>query len=206
MTHQITDIVISEQLHLKQIEYEDIPVSALNLGILTPQEVEKFNEFKSDRRRREFYFTRILFSSFNINQKISYKSTGKPTLKEGHISLSHSKNIIIAGYSEKHQLGIDIEFYKAKIERIAHKFVHESENKLLGENRIKNLTNIWSLKEAIYKLEDLPGLRFKEDIQVQNFSPKGKVIVHKDGTTHTYRFSTLFYADYLITYSFLIEQ
>jgi len=206
LTHQITDIVHSEQIHLKQIEYEDIPIAALNLDILTRDELEKFKQFKSDRRRREFYYTRVLFLSFNLAQKIIYKPTGKPTLEKGYISFSHSKNIIIAGFSQLYELGVDIEFFKEKIERIAHKFIHESEEPLLGKNRITNLTNIWSLKEAIYKLEDIPGLRFKEDMQVQNFSPKGKIVVHKNNTVHTYRFSTLFYPDYLITYSFLVKN
>lgn len=206
MSHQIKDIVHSEQLHLKQIEYEEVPIDSLKLDILTAEEQEKFKTFRSDRRRREFYFTRLLYLSFHLNQTIDYKPTGKPYIKDGFISFSHSQNIIIAGYSKQHELGIDIEFYKQKIERVAHKFIHPKEERLIATDRIKNLTNIWSLKEAIYKLEDIPGLRFKEDMQVLNFSPGGKIVVHKNNTEHVYRFSTLFFSDFLITYSYLIKN
>lgn len=205
MSHSIRNIIDTDKILIKKLVYEDIPVTNIDPDFFTEQERSKFVGFISDKRKREFYFTRVLLRSFDIDLEIEYKSTGKPLINNGHISISHSRNTVIIGYSKDHIIGVDIEYYNPKIHRIKHKFLAEIEKERFDINNEEVLTLIWSIKEAIYKMEDIPGLRFKEHILVHALSHRGDVSVIKNGLEHDYRFDFLIFNDFLITYCYLIE-
>lgn len=206
MSHQIKNIIDTDDILIKKLHYEDIDTSTIDESFFTPQELERFGTFISDKRRREFYFTRVLLRSFSIDLNIEYKPTGKPIINEGHISISHSRNTVIIGYSKNHIIGVDIEYYNPKIHRVKHKFLAEIEKEKFDTNNEEILTLLWSIKEAIYKMEDIPGLLFKDHILVYALSHRGDVRVIKNGLEHDYIFDFLIFNDFLITYCYLIEE
>lgn len=206
MKYEISDIINDDDLKIKQIVYFEGNLDGLDMTILSKEELLKLEGFHSENRKLEFYFTRLLLKEFKLGHLIRYKETGKPLLSEGHISLSHSKNIILIAYSKMYEIGIDIEFYKEKIARIKHKFLSPFELKIFNCEDIEILTLIWSVKEAIYKIEDIPGLRFKEDMSVQNISNPGKIAIYKNGESHIYEFKHLKFKEFVITYCHLISM
>jgi phosphopantetheinyl transferase (holo-ACP synthase) len=200
LSFEITHIISNESIQIKQIVYEELSIAELDLSILSPADFDKFCGFLSDKRKREFYFTRKLVSTFKEIEKIEYTPNGKPTTNTGHLSISHSKNFIIVAYSASSNLGIDIEFYKEKIHRIKHKFLAKNELKNMDTNDTAVLTIIWSIKEAIYKMEEIPGLRFKDDLIVTSLEHPSKIVVCKNKNREVYTFDYLIYNDFVITY------
>ena len=101
------------------------------------------------------------------NQEIIYLPTGKPTLKESilQISISHSEQTICLGVS-KSNIGLDIEAPRDRILRITSKFCSKEEATLFDEQCARDMTLLWTLKEAAYKKVDKPGLDIKKEIRI----------------------------------------
>ncbi len=133
------------------------------------------------------YLLQYLFPDFPY-EEILIADTRKPYLQneQYHFSISHCGNYAAAIVSSTHRVGIDIEIPSEKVERIAHKFVHEDEwrnlsialkpqsidsNNLLTVNR-KLLTVLWSAKESVFKWHSLGGIDFKENMQLNNIIQK----------------------------------
>ena len=74
------------------------------------------------------YLLQYLFPDFPY-EEILIADTRKPYLpnEQYHFSISHCGNYAAAIVSSTHRVGIDIEIPSEKVERIAHKFIHENE-------------------------------------------------------------------------------
>ena len=66
-------------------------------------------------------------------------------------------------------VGIDVQHFNDKINRIAHKFIGY-ESSYLANNDIKKLSIIWNIKESIYKIANIEGLDFKNHSLVIPFN------------------------------------
>ena len=149
----------------------------INFGILNKTSVDSntllLNEenaelikIKSLQRKNEFIGVRQLRNQLIPNKPILYNSNGKPFVNkcENHISVSHSlKNICLA--ISKSPLGIDIEGIDERVLRIKTKYVNIEDKKHYQYNSVEDLTILWTIKECLYKLNDIKGLSFKNDIR-----------------------------------------
>ena len=128
------------------------------------------------------YLLQYLFPDFPYAE-ILIADTRKPYLpnEQYHFSISHCGYHAAAIVSSTHRVGIDIEIPSEKLERIAHKFIHESEIIYLSidhsqQSTVKNLSTIdrrlltvlWSAKEALFKWYSLGGIDFKQHMQLTN--------------------------------------
>ena len=122
------------------------------------------------------YLLQYLFPDFSYSE-ILIADTRKPFLQneQYHFSISHSGNYAAAIVSSTNRVGIDIEIPSAKVGRVAHKFIHASEEKFLSTFNIQLQTTnyqpqtiIWSSKEALFKWYSLGELDFKEHMQLSN--------------------------------------
>jgi len=125
------------------------------------------------------YLLQFLFPDFPYAE-ILIADTRKPYLpnEQYHFSISHCGEYAAAIVSSMHRVGIDIERPSDKVERIAHKFIHEKEKQFLvnGERLIVNsspftayrllFTIIWSAKEALFKWYSLGNVDFRENMQL----------------------------------------
>ncbi len=110
---------------------------------------------------------------------------GKPYLLNStlHISLSHSDDKAAVIISEK-PVGVDIQYFTPKIERIERKFMREAEsNSLSVKNRIEQLHVFWGAKESLYKAYGKRELDFRGHIFIAPFdydlpqgTTKGKIL------------------------------
>lgn len=177
MIFEIRNIIESDELKIKLLSYADSPAEVLDLSILSAQERGRFTEFISNKRKLEFYFTRLLWLQFSRDTKITYAETGKPKIENGFLSITHSRNIIVIAFSVNHEIGLDIEHYSDKVLRIRDKFLSHAEQKRFDTNDIKTMTTLWSIKEAVYKSLNIPGLIFKDHIRVMEIGEINRVIV-----------------------------
>jgi phosphopantetheinyl transferase len=165
MSAEIHKIHFSTQGVFISFQKKESDVAFLE-ATLFQEERSELSQFKNEKRAIEFLNVRKLRSNEGINSPIYYNESGKPYLaseiKLG-FSISHSKNYCAIGYGEK-ELGIDIEEIDERIDRIASRFMNEEEEVLIGKDRLLGLTRIWTLKEAMFKLNPRAGIDFKSEL------------------------------------------
>jgi len=198
---EINDIFAYGDNQIKTLSYSHQGISSLNIDLLKHEDKVRFGKLGCEKRKAEFFFTRILWQHFDAYQRIGYNENGKPFLSNGHLSISHSKNIVAISYGKHKSVGVDVEHFNPKIKRIQRKFVSEKEAKQLNIDNDQVLTTIWSIKEAIYKMMGIPGLSFKNEMEVRLIGDENIifVLIPAEGWK-PYRFERLVYRDYILTY------
>ena len=123
---------------------------------------EALKDVHSDKRREEIIFTRsLLHQELNL-EKLEKDPIGRPTLTKGDVSISHSRSLYGICFDPKKYVGLDIEIISEKPRRIKHKF--QNNHELLFDRSDKELTRLWTLKEAVYKYLSRPGVLFAEQL------------------------------------------
>ena len=130
------------------------------------------------------YMLQELFPEFPY-ELIRIADTRKPFLanESYHFSISHCSDYAAAIVSSTQRVGIDVELATTKMEKIATKFLHPDEERLLNTTKEK-LSNyqvhalnndpwllhtlLWSGKEAIYKWIGTGGIQFNEQIIISS--------------------------------------
>jgi 4'-phosphopantetheinyl transferase len=133
----------------------------------------RIEQMKSDLHQKGFLSVRHLLKAANYSDfDLFYTPCGKPHLTDGtHISITHSHQFSAIILSQ-HNVGIDIEMQREKIIKIGPKFTtveNDFINKTDVNLYIQQLTQIWGMKEVIFKIENQPGISFKKHIQVAPF-------------------------------------
>jgi phosphopantetheinyl transferase len=173
----------------------------LQLDLLNRQDLQRFHELGCEKRQMEFYYTRILWQHFEHYQPISYNINGKPFIENGYLSISHSKNVVAISHSSSHKVGVDVEHYNPKIRRIKNKFTSETEVANLDLTNEVNLTTVWSVKEAVYKMLGIPGISFKNSLRVSQIGEKNIIhVMIPDQKAATYEFYRRLFDGYILTY------
>lgn len=148
------------------------PLDELQKNIkLTVADELKLHKRKSLVHQKGFLASRKLLLEAGISPAgLRNDLNGVPELESGQqLSISHTKTV--AGIALGTQsIGIDLEIYRPKIERIAPRFMHSNENFAFEGTRIvEKLTLIWTAKEALYKALKQKGVIFSEQLIVAPF-------------------------------------
>jgi len=139
---------------------------------LSNSEKSKFNSIKSSVKRKHFLAIKNILKMLKIDfGQVTYKQSGKPEIKDKYISISHSYDYCGVIVSEK-KVGIDIEKFRPKIERIKNKFISEKEKSLIDDLSIENLTKVWTIKEAVFKAFGHNSIDFKKNIIIKKINRK----------------------------------
>lgn len=170
--------------------------SLLNKLSLTTAQQEALSTRKTAQGRQGYLAVRLALVNLGVAMdQLVVSPEGIPLLPNAFCSLSHSQDYA-AAVCAKGNLGVDIEAYRPKIERIAPKFVHQNEVKFLSHlENIKGLTRLWTAKEAVYKALKTAGLSFSEQIEIMPFdliatTGTAKVYLRNDPCTVQLQFST----------------
>ncbi|MDA8758143.1 4'-phosphopantetheinyl transferase superfamily protein [Flavobacteriaceae bacterium] len=168
------------QILIWQIE-ETLEALQKNLKLSKADKI-RFQKRKIISHQKEFLASRRLLLEAGVSPEgLSHDPDGIPHLESGQqLSISHTKNL--AGIALGSQpLGIDLEVYRPKIERIAPRFLHAEENYALeSPMKIEKLSLIWTAKEALYKALKQKGIVFSEQLLVAPFQwgdPRGSAKV-----------------------------
>jgi len=167
------------------------------LGIWKIEETENFflqtvplqNEITHPHKRLQHlagrYLLRYLFPDFPY-ELIRIADTRKPFLENEayHFSISHCGDFAAAIVSSEKRVGVDVEIYSDKIERVKEKFVNRVEENTLEHfaphNHVnKYLTLMWSCKESIFKWYGNGQVDFRKHMQMQaiHFDERREVLL-----------------------------
>ncbi|MGF1533890.1 MAG: 4'-phosphopantetheinyl transferase family protein [Bernardetiaceae bacterium] len=117
--------------------------------------------------------TRVLLRGMGLAYGGIEKDTfGRPLLR-GHtdwqISLSHSADMVAVALSYRRSVGLDIQVFDPKIERVVGRVLSLEE--LRWANTPERRCIGWCAKEALYKWHGKGGLSFREDIRMDTRDP-----------------------------------
>ncbi|MFZ1705382.1 MAG: 4'-phosphopantetheinyl transferase superfamily protein [Saprospiraceae bacterium] len=152
---------------------EDIDFFKSRLDLF-PSELEEISTLKQ-RKLLEWYCSRYLLhlmSNRQIRGACLKDEHGKPFLENSSyfISMSHSHDRI-AVIASPFKVGIDIQFIVPKIERIAPRFISESEmNSIPNTDKILFYHLYWGAKESLFKIYGRKELDFREHIKIEPIS------------------------------------
>ena len=165
----IEDIQLSSTTRIMVWEIKetiDFLKSELNLSDFSKKTLLKK---KSAIHQKQFLAVRNILKLLSIHEiDLSYNVNGKPSIKSGYISISHSNEFVTVLVSDQ-KVGVDIESNSDKCFRIMEKFIGtENEFPIRIERKIAQV--IWNMKESLFKMMDFKEIDFKENIIVIPFS------------------------------------
>lgn len=145
--------------------------------LLSPEEQKQFHKLKG-RRRTEWLAARQLVHEMSGRFKraaFTKDEFGKPSIRESdfHISISHSQQKA-AAIASPHAVGIDIQHWVPRIERLAPRFLSPEELESLAEGpeeRLFQIHVLWSGKEALYKAYGKKALDFCRHLSIKPLPP-----------------------------------
>jgi phosphopantetheinyl transferase (holo-ACP synthase) len=144
-------------------------IDMLNTGenILTIEETNQLNSLGNAQRKKEFNAVRHLKHEVFGEELIVYGENGKPKLKKSdiHIGISHTAHWALFAHATI-PFGCDIEEVSDRITPLSDRFCSSKELELFdGEVGVIQLTQVWSCKEALYKLINLKGIHWKKQMR-----------------------------------------
>ena len=179
-------------------------MAQLSAGLTLSQgEEERLTTIHSQKKQREFLAIRHLLQQAQLpTTALYYTPEGKPQLERQNISITHSHDFVMIALSP-HPIGIDIERCTPRILRLASRFTPWQAPPDMDEfTQIQAHTQLWTIKEALYKIADQPSVRFYEDLQVPHFqalaSHQQALITHSEGDK-AYEVQSLFWEGYVWT-------
>ncbi len=121
---------------------------------------ELSDRYHNECRRVEFLAVRALVHEIapDAGIDIQHNLIGKPLLSGWNISISHTRGFAAVILSEKSVVGVDIEYFSDRVERVASRFIR-------GDETAPDLTHQlihWSAKETVYKYDSEEDLQYKE--------------------------------------------
>ena len=177
-------------------------VAQLRVGLpLSQGEEERLCALHSEKKQREFLAIRHLLREAQLPTTVLYYTQeGKPQLKGQYISITHSHNFVMIALSLR-PIGIDIERCTPRILRLAPRFTPWQAPSDMDElTQIQAYTQLWTIKEALYKVTNLPSVRFYEDLQVPHFESlvphQQALITHSEGNK-AYKVQSFFWEGYV---------
>ena len=179
-------------------------VAQLSSGLtLSQREQERLTTLHSEKKQREFLAIRHLLQEAQLpTTALYYTQEGKPQLEEQYISITHSHDFVMIALS-RCPIGIDIERCTPRILRLAPRFTPWQAPPDMDElTQIQAYTQLWTIKEALYKIADLPSVRFYEDLQIPHYQAlapcQQALIIHPEGDK-AYEVQSFFWEGYVWT-------
>jgi 4'-phosphopantetheinyl transferase EntD len=146
-------------------------------NLLNSEEKTHINAIKSEQKKKEYTAIRWMKTNLFGSMPIRYATDGSPTIDNtSFISISHTTKYACLGVSKSHKIGIDIEEVTPRAVKVQHKYCNDLEARLFDTSNDFDMTLLWSLKEALYKLSDRQQLLFSTDILIQQKTPE--IIAH----------------------------
>ena len=136
--------------------------------------------------------------SISYNKKsLSKTKRGKPVLKDGFVSFSHTDDLVCVAVS-KYNVGVDLEELREHhaLDPVKTKILYENEE---SATSFEEVLELWTKKEAIYKLDDSIEKYVPSQINVKNYETKSVKIEYKEKI-----FSLSVAADSVINVNFMM--
>ena len=176
---------------------------ALKYPVLCEEYADACQRFQHEGKRTERMSVRALLVEMNNGTlpEVSYNDAGKPILIDGrYVSISHTKGVVAVIISERHPVGVDVEYCSDRVSKVAKRFVRDDE----WTEDVDALLIIWSAKETVYKLFSEDHLWYDE-MRIAHFQSMSEGCVEVENLKRGITVSVcyLINKDYVLTYAVL---
>jgi len=160
------------------------------LSSIPSDEMEEISYIKSESLRKQKLAVRALLDRmFEDKVYLNHHDNGKPYIENNatNISITHTDKYVAIILADNEEVGIDCESLDRDFSAVEKKALSEDEIEDLDTNgRNEQLAIYWCAKEAVYKKMSQYNVDFAEQIEIDEFSPKGEgelsaTFVNKDG-------------------------
>lgn len=166
---------------------------------------------KSDKRKLEKLAVRALLKELcGEEKKIAYLPSGKPRLADHslRVSFSHTPGYVAVAIHPEKEVGVDIEQYGTRVQRLAPRFVREDEMpSVKAGDEVYALLLHWSAKETLFKLMEQADVDFLDHLQILPFTPasSGEMNAYEYRTEKHRSFRIVYdtHPDYVLTFACL---
>ena len=170
-----------------------------------------FMRFSAEKRKQEWLAIRVLLKELcGEEKKIAYLPSGKPYLEDGSafVSFSHTSGYVAVALHPSAEVGIDIEQYGTRVQRVASRFIREDERvSIESGDEIYGLLLHWSAKETMFKLMKDNAVDFIDHLCIMPFIPQksgtfeGREYRSEQKQKFLIHYNT--HPDYVLTFAFL---
>lgn len=172
---------------------------------------EGFMRFSTEKRKQEWLAVRVLLKELcGEEKKIAYLPSGKPYLEDGSafISFSHTLGYVAVAIHPSAEVGVDIEQYGTRVQRVAVRFIREDEKvSVESGDEIYALLLHWSAKETMFKLMKDEAVDFINHLHILPFAPKESGTFHaceyRSGQGQKFLIHYDTHPDYVLTFACL---
>jgi len=141
-------------------------------------ELEEISFIKSESLRKQKLAVRALLDTlFEEKVYLSHHDNGKPYLENNalNISITHTDKYVAILLNDSQDVGIDCESLDRDFSAVEKKALSEDEiEDLEDEKRNEQLAIYWCAKEAVFKKMSQYNVDFAEQIEIEDFRPKGE--------------------------------
>lgn len=156
---------------------EEKPSDFLSLlGNDGPEMLEEASKkFSNEKKQLEYLAERaILFSLFGGKFTLEHDSAGAPIIygeNAPQISISHTKEWVLLALHSSCRIGVDIEFFSERVNKIVSHFMLPEEAVSLLEKEAQTYYNlvVWCAKEALFKAAGAEETYLKDNFFVPPF-------------------------------------
>ena len=162
----------------------------LALTSIPSDEMEEISYIKSESLRKQKLAVRALLDAmFEEKVYLSHHDNGKPYIENcaTNISITHTTKYVAVILSDGDEVGIDCESLDRDFSAVEKKALSEDEiDDLDDDKRNEQLAIYWCAKEAVYKKMSQYNVDFAEQIEIDDFRPRGEgelsaTFTNKDG-------------------------
>ena len=141
-------------------------------------EMEEISYIKSESLRKQKFAVRALLDvMFDEKVYLSHHDNGKPYIENNatNISITHTEKYVAIILADNEEVGIDCESLDRDFSAVEKKALSEEEiDDLENDRRNEQLAIYWCAKEAIYKKVSQRNVDFAEQIEIEDFRPRGE--------------------------------
>lgn len=160
------------------------------LSSIPSDELEEISYIKSESLRKQKLAVRALLDvMFEDKVYLSHHDNGKPYIENcaTNISITHTDKYVAVLLNDTEEIGVDCESLDRDFSAVEKKALSEEEiDDLDDDKRNEQLAIYWCAKEAVYKKMSQHNVDFAEQIEIEDFHPRGEgkldaVFTEKDG-------------------------
>lgn len=160
------------------------------LSSIPSDELEELSYIKNESLRKQKLAVRALLDAlFEEKVYLSHHDNGKPYIENSsiNISITHTAKYVAVIINDSEDVGIDCESLDRDFSAVEKKALSEEEIDDLDEDqRNEQLAIYWCAKEAVYKKMSQYNVDFAEQIEIEDFTPRGEgeleaTFIEKDG-------------------------
>ena len=175
-------------------------------------ELEEISYIKSESLRKQKLAVRALLDTlFEEKVYLSHHDNGKPYIENNttNISITHTDKYVAVLLSDIDEVGVDCESLDRDFTAVEKKALSQDEIEDLeddADDRREQLAIYWCAKEAVYKLVSQHKVDFAEQIEVEEFRPRGEgelevTFTNKDGYEEDFELNYMTFDRHVIVWA-----